>query len=79
MTLPGAQHGCDVFFESNLKAAEFEKRFAVMFKRPLRWIVTSETRIKIDNHFDKNEKQFVRRHETDRSTLSHKRKFESKI
>ena len=80
MTLPGAQHGCHVILNYFFKvSSKIRKNSAVMFKRPLRWIVTSETRIKIDNHFDKNQKQFVRRHETDRSTLNHKRKFESKI
>ena len=38
----------------------------------LAWIVTSETRMKIDMHFYKNHKQFVRRHENDRSTSNQK-------
>ena len=50
-----------------------------MFKRPLRWIVTSETTIKIDVHFDTNHKQFVRRHENDRSTLNHKISLKAKF
>ena len=75
MTLPGAQHGCHVILNYFFKvSSKIRKNSAVMCKRPLRWIiVTSENRTKIDSHFDKNHKQFVRRHENDRSTLNNQK------